>query len=65
MPHVVEVPLSEAAHRLGLTWSRAYSRLLAGELKGRKVGGRWVVEAESVAAAEQAREAGPALVGGR
>ena len=50
------VPLSVAAHRLGLTWSQAYARVLTGDLKGEKVGARWVVEQAAVDAAAKARE---------
>lgn len=52
---VHEIPLSEAAQRLRLTWAAAYSRLLTGQLRGRKVGSRWLVELGSVQALEAAR----------
>lgn len=49
-----EVPLAEAALRLGLSWGQAWRLVLTGVLKGRKGrGGRWLVTADSV---EQARE---------
>jgi hypothetical protein len=44
----IEIPLSEAARRLGISWHQAWRLLLVGALKGRKEGGRWVVEDSSV-----------------
>lgn len=44
----VEVPLADAALRLGVSWDRAWRFLLVGRLEGRKVGRRWLVSAESV-----------------
>lgn len=43
-----EVSLSVAAHRLGLSWQQAWRLLLRGELQGRKSGGRWAVDEESL-----------------
>ncbi len=43
-----ELPLPVAALRLGISWERAWRRLLEGRLQGRKVKGRWLVTAESV-----------------
>lgn len=45
---LVEVPLVDAALRLGVSWDRAWRLLLTGRLEGRKDGRRWVVSAESV-----------------
>jgi hypothetical protein len=52
-----EIPLSTAAHQLGLARSRAYNAVLTGELTGRQVGNRWVVSVASLerAKAERAR----------
>ena len=44
-----EIPLADAAHRLGLSWGQAWRFLLQGKLEGRKVGGRWMVTRTSVA----------------
>lgn len=43
-----EIPLADAAHRLGLSWGQAWRFLLQGKLEGRKVGGRWMVTRTSV-----------------
>ena len=37
------VPLPDAAFRLKRTWQQAYRQLLAGKLRGRRVGSRWYV----------------------
>ena len=43
-----EIPLALAAHRLHLSWSRAWRKVLAGELEGEQRGGRWYVKKGSV-----------------
>jgi hypothetical protein len=45
-----EIPLAEAAQQLKKSWGQAWRLVLNGTLAGRKVGGRWVVTAESVKA---------------
>ena len=42
------IPLPDAAQRLGISWERAWRKVLAGELEGQKVAGRWVVTERSV-----------------
>ena len=37
------VPLAEAAHVLGVSWSQAWRLVLQHKLEGEKVGGRWMV----------------------
>jgi hypothetical protein len=44
-----EVPLTEAAQKLGISWQRAWRLVLTGRLTGRKIGGRWFVTTESLA----------------
>ena len=43
------IPLTEAAHTLGLSYLAARDLLLRGRLRGFKHEGRWYVEAASVA----------------
>jgi len=43
-----DIPLSVAAHRLGVSWATAWRLLLKGDLVGEKIGGRWVVTSDSV-----------------
>lgn len=43
-----EIPLTDAAHQLGLPWERAWRALLTGRLEGQKRGSRWYVTASSV-----------------
>ena len=43
------VPLTAAAHQLGLSWQQAWRALLVGQLSGEKRGGRWFVYSASVA----------------
>lgn len=47
------VPLSEAAHRLGLSWPAAWRLVLIGRLSGGKANGRWFVRVASI---EEARD---------
>jgi hypothetical protein len=42
------IPLTEAAQRLHMTYSRAWQAMLRGDLEGRKEEGRWVVSEDSV-----------------
>jgi hypothetical protein len=50
-PDPSDVPLADAALRLGVTWDRAWRMMLRGQLVGhRRENGRWVVSQESVAA---------------
>ncbi len=51
------IPLVEAAHKLGISWNRAWRLLLQGDLKGFKVNGRWVVTRESLQASQQSHGA--------
>lgn len=46
--HVEEVPLSAAAQRLGISWQRAWRMVLTGELVGRQVAGRWLVDEATI-----------------
>ena len=43
-----ELPLVEAAMKLGLSYGQAWRMLLTGRLDGRKVRGRWVVSGASL-----------------
>ena len=43
-----EMPLAEAAHRLGWSWARAFNALLCKRLEGERRGGRWFVKTHSV-----------------
>jgi hypothetical protein len=45
---LADVPLSVAAHRLGVSWAAAWKLVLTGDLDGERVGGRWVVSSASV-----------------
>lgn len=40
----MDLSVPEAAERLGLTPQRVNALLLSGQIRGRKVGGRWVIE---------------------
>ena len=42
------VPLSITAHRLGVSWERAWRLVLSGALRGQKIQGRWMVEISSL-----------------
>jgi excisionase family DNA binding protein len=54
-----EVPLSEAAHRIGVSWHTAYRLVLIRTLEARLVGGRWLVNASSLNAFLKERTASP------
>ena len=43
-----QIPLTEAAHRLSMSWGRAWRALLNGHLDGEKRDGHWYVSADSV-----------------
>ena len=43
-----ELPLTIAAHRLGIPYPIAYRRMFAGELSGRRIGTRWYVKLADV-----------------
>jgi hypothetical protein len=45
---VEEIPLSQAALRLRVSGDRARRKVLTGELEGRLVAGRWLVNVASV-----------------
>ena len=45
-----EIGLAEAAMLMGVSWARAWSALLRGELEGRKDGARWKVSRASAEA---------------
>lgn len=45
----MEIDVAEASHRLGVNDSRVRQLLRAGDLRGRRVGGSWLVAAEDVA----------------
>ena len=47
-PHDSSVPLSLAAHQLGLSWAQAWRLVLQGELKGEQRNGRWYVAADEI-----------------
>lgn len=55
-PNSLEVPLPQAAQRLGVSWGVAYALVLQGRLKGRQVAGRWLVDAEGLLALARERE---------
>jgi hypothetical protein len=42
------VPLSDAAHELGVSWHQAWRLLLKRRLVGRRVGNRWMVTPASI-----------------
>jgi molybdenum-dependent DNA-binding transcriptional regulator ModE len=48
MSPVRHIPLTEAAQRLHMTYTRAWNAVLRGELEGRKEEGRWVVAEDSL-----------------
>lgn len=53
-----EIPLTVAAQRLRFTWHRTWSRVLAGDLKGRQdERGRWFVDAGDVQRLLEERQA--------
>jgi predicted site-specific integrase-resolvase len=57
--HVDEMPLAEAAKALGISWHRAWRRLLVGELDGQRAeSGRWLVTRASVERSRENQEAG-------
>ena len=43
-----EIPLAMCAKRLGLSWHATWRLLLIGKLSGRQVGGRWLIDCDSV-----------------
>ena len=51
------IPLSEAAHRMGVSWERAWRLMLQRQLAGTKTNGRWYVTEESIAEYESNRAA--------
>jgi len=55
--HANELTLPQTCQRLGMRWPRVYNLLLSGALKGRQVGGRWLVEVESIEQFERQRGA--------
>lgn len=59
----MELSVPEAAERLRVSRQRALALVHAGELPGRKIGGRWVVEAEDVAELARDRAAGRPMAG--
>ncbi len=52
-----DIPLSEAALRLGLSWERAWRLVLTGALVGQKHHGKWTVSQASVDRFETVRRA--------
>lgn len=52
-----EVPLTEAAMRLGTGYGTVWKAALSGKLRARKRWGRWFVTEESIAAYREARAA--------
>jgi hypothetical protein len=52
-----EISLTDAAFELGLRYHRALNLVLCGDLRGRKVEGRWKVDAASVARVKTERQA--------
>jgi excisionase family DNA binding protein len=50
-----EITVAEAARRLGITLSYAYSLLWTGKLKARKVNKQWRISADAVAARLKSR----------
>lgn len=57
-----EIPLPEAALRLGISWQIAWRLVLRGDLKARKKDGRWLVEKSDVERlASERSQAQPAL----
>ena len=47
-PQDSNLPLSQAAHQLGLSWAQAWRLVLQGELKGEQRNGRWYVAADEI-----------------
>lgn len=58
LPPQDEVPLSHAALALGLSRNAAYDAVLRGELRGRQIGSRWMVQVASI---DEARSKAPPL----
>ena len=54
-PRDLTVSLPAAAQLLGLSWGQAWRLVLKGVLRGRRVGGKWIVDATSVSELVQAR----------
>jgi hypothetical protein len=54
MPIRSHIPVSDAARELGVEEARVRALIAAGELAGEKIGGRWLVDAASVAARREA-----------
>jgi hypothetical protein len=52
-----DIPLSEAALRLGLSWERAWRLVLTGVLVGQKREGKWTVSQASIDRFETVRRA--------
>ena len=48
MAQVREIPLSQAAQRLSLSWPRAWRLMLEGKITGRKIDGHWQVREADV-----------------
>ena len=43
-----EITLTQAAHRLGISYNRARNLVLTGKLEGEQVNGRWWVDVQSI-----------------
>ena len=43
-PKNPRIPLSQAAHRLGLSWNQAWRLVLKGVIHGEQHGGQWFVD---------------------
>lgn len=56
-----EIPVSEAARRLGVSRQRILQRLKEGSLSGEKVGSQWLVELSSVTRGRPARPLSPRM----
>jgi hypothetical protein len=55
---VHEIPLVDAAYQLRVRYGTALNKVLAGQLRGRKVRGRWVVDVASIEALKAVRAGG-------
>ncbi len=42
------IPLTEAGHRLRLSYNQILRRVMVGELRGEQIDGRWQVDADQV-----------------
>ena len=57
------IPLTEAGHRLGLSYNQILRRVMVGEVRGKRVDGRWRVDVDEVERLQKPDEVGSDAVG--